>query len=79
MRSWMFTHLFIQQTLMSIDFVPDAVLTTGYNPGSQPDKELGLTSSGWGREIDNKSVPTEAIIILQYLQSRDNVEWCVRE
>ena len=29
MRSWMFTHLFIQQTLMSIDFVPDTILTSG--------------------------------------------------
>lgn len=79
MRSWMFTHLFIQQTLMSISFVPDTVLTTGYNAGSQPDKGLNLTSSGWGREADNKSVPTEVITILQYLQSRENMEWCVME
>lgn len=48
MRSWMFTHLFIQHTL-NIGFVLDTILATGYKAGSQPDKELTcltLTSSG---------------------------------
>lgn len=49
-------HSFTQQTL-SIDFVPDILLATGYRTRSQADMVLTLlelTSSGSGPETDNK-------------------------
>lgn len=52
----MAVHSLIQQTL-SIDFVPDTIVVTGYKTRSQADTMLtllGLTSSGWGQETDNK-------------------------